>query len=175
MSRAGLQAGSYPLVEQYSVNVQHELPYGISLEVGYVGEHSKYLPQSVGINQLPNGLACGLSHGYAAASSVNTTAVPNPYYAPTVTNGTTTYRTTGTVAGTTIAPGQLLLPYPQFAGGASSGTGVTLIESVGYSLYNALTVKVQKRYPRADGRFRPTPGRPTGITSTVPQARSALR
>jgi hypothetical protein len=33
------------------------------------------------------------------------------------------------------------LPYPQY-----TGNGVTLIESVGYSLYNAMDVKLQKRY-----------------------------
>jgi trimeric autotransporter adhesin len=127
----------YPLVEQYSLNVEHQLPYGISLELGYVGAHSKYLPQNVSINQLSDGQLAQ----FAANGGVSTTTVANPYYAPTVSNGTTAYRTTGSIAGTTIAPGQLLLPFPQFA-----GNGVTLIESVGYSLYNAMTVKVQKRY-----------------------------
>jgi hypothetical protein len=128
----------YPLVEQYSVNIEHQLPYGISVELGYVGEHSKYLPQNVSINQASDGILSQLAAGTLTLSS---TAVPNPYYAPTVSNGTTSYPTTGALATTTIAPAQLLLPYPQFA-----GNGVTLIESVGYSLYNAMTVKVQKRF-----------------------------
>jgi len=128
----------YPLVEQYSLNVQHQLPYGISVELGYVGEHSKYLPQNVSLNQLSDGQ---LSQFASGAATLSTTAVANPYYAPTLTNGTTTYPTTGNLSKATISPAALLLPYPQFA-----GNGVTLIESVGYSLYNAMTVKVQKRF-----------------------------
>ncbi|QMV18628.1 carboxypeptidase regulatory-like domain-containing protein [Granulicella sp. 5B5] len=128
----------YPLVEQYSLNVEHQLPYGVSIEVGYIGAHSKYFPQNVSINQLTDGQLAQFASG---AQTVSTTKVANPYYAPTLTNGKTTYPTTGALASSTIAPAQLLLPYPQFA-----GNGVTLIESVGYSLYNSLDIKVQKRY-----------------------------
>ena len=128
----------YPLVEQYSLNVEHQLPYGVSIEVGYIGAHSKYFPQNVSINQLTDGQ---LSQFASGAQTVSTTKVANPYYAPALTNGKTTYPTTGALASPTIAPAQLLLPYPQFA-----GNGVTLIESVGYSLYNSLDIKVQKRY-----------------------------
>ncbi len=133
----------YPLVEQYSLNVQHELPYGITLELGYVGAHSKYMPQNVNLNQLPDGQLAAYRTGTA---TISTTKVANPYYSPTVTNGTTVYPSTGALSTPTIAPAQLQLPYPQFAGGASSSTGINIIESVGYSLYNAMTVKVQKRY-----------------------------
>jgi trimeric autotransporter adhesin len=129
----------YPLVEQYSVNVEHQLPYGVSVELGYVGAHSKYLPQSVGLNQIPDGQ---LAQYYNGTATISTTKVPNPFYAPTLSNGTTSFPASGILVQTMVAPAQLQLPYPQFAG----GTGVTLIESVGYSLYNAMTVKVQKRF-----------------------------
>jgi len=128
----------YPLVEQYSVNIQHQLPWGVSLEVGYIGEHSKYFPQNVSINQLSDGLLAQYAAGTATGA---TTAVTNPYYATTVTNGTTVYPTTGNIAKSTVSAGTLQLPFPQF-----TGNGVTLIESVGYSLYNSMEVKVQKRY-----------------------------
>jgi trimeric autotransporter adhesin len=127
----------YPLVEQYSVNVEHQLPYGITLELGYVGAHSKYLPQNVGLNQIPNGVMAQ----FLASGGISTTKVANPFYAPTLSNGTTAFPASGVLVQKSVAPAQLQLPYPQFAG----GTGVTLIESVGYSLYNAGTVKVQKR------------------------------
>ena len=64
--------------------------------------------------------------------------VTNPYYYPTVSNGTTSYATGSITASTSIAAGQLLLPFPQYS-------SVTLSESVGYSLYNAFNVKVQKQ------------------------------
>lgn len=128
----------YPLVEQYSVNIEHQLPWGVSIEVGYIGAHSKYFPQNVSLNQLTDGQ---LAQFAAGTQTLSTTKVANPYYAPTLTNGKTVYPTTGALASQTIAPAQLLLPYPQFA-----GNGVTQIESVGYSLYNSMAVKVQKRY-----------------------------
>jgi hypothetical protein len=127
----------YPLVEQYSVNVEQQLPYGITAELGYVGAHSKYLPQNVGLNQIPNGVMAQ----YLVSGGISTTKVANPFYAPTLSNGTTAFPASGVLVQKMVAPAQLQLPYPQFAG----GTGVTLIESVGYSQYDAMTVKVQKR------------------------------
>ena len=128
----------YPLVEQYSLGVEHELPWRMSINVGYIGAHSKYFPQNVSINQLPD----GLMSQFQANGTNNNVSVANPYYAPTISAGGTTLPTTGVVSKTTITQGQLLLPYPQFPG----GSGLVLIESVGYSLYNALAVKVQKQY-----------------------------
>ena len=129
----------YPLVEQYSMNVEQEMPLGIVLELGYVGAHSMDFPQNLSLNQVPDSTLAALRSG---TQSLNTsTPVPNPYYAPTVTNGTTTYPTSGAVSKTTVPAAQLLLPYPQFA-----GNGITSIESIGFSHYNALTIKVQKRY-----------------------------
>jgi trimeric autotransporter adhesin len=127
----------YPLVEQYSVNVERELPWRIALNVGYIGAHGKYFPQNVSINQLPDGLMAQ----FRTNQTTNNVSVANPYYAPKVTVGSTTLPTTGVVSKSTITQGQLLLPYPQFPG----STGLQLIESVGYSLYNALAIKVQKQ------------------------------
>jgi hypothetical protein len=128
----------YPLVEQYSLNVEQQMPLGIVLELGYVGAHSMDFPQNLSINQVPDATLAALRTG---AQTLSTTAVANPYYAPTISNGTTSYPTSGVVSKTTIVPAQLLLPFPQFA-----GNGVTSIESIGFSHYNAMTIKVQKRY-----------------------------
>jgi hypothetical protein len=97
----------------------------------------------VNLNQISDGLLAQFASG---AQTISKTTVANPYYTPSITNGTTVYPSTGALASPKILPAQLLLPYPQFAGGASSTTGVNIIQSVGYSLYNAMTVKVQKRY-----------------------------
>ena len=128
----------YPLVEQYSVNLEQEMPLGIVFELGYIGAHSMDFPQNISLNQVPDATLNALRTG---AQTLSTTSVANPFYAPTVSNGSTTYPTSGAVSKTTIAPAQLLLPYPQFA-----GNGITSIESVGFSHYNALTIKLQKRY-----------------------------
>lgn len=130
-----------PVVEQYSVRLEHQLPWATTLTLGYAGAHSKNFPQSVNINQLPDALMAQFAATSAAGTPVNysTAAANNPYYLPTVTspNGVT-YNNPSLLSNTTITSGQLLLPYPQY-------TTVTLSESTGYNLYNAFNVKVQKR------------------------------
>ena len=107
------QNRKYPLVEQYSLNVEQQMPLGIVLELGYIGAHSMDFPQNVSINQVPDATLSALRTG---AQTLSTTSVANPYYAPTASNGTTAYPTSGAVSKPTVAPAQLLLPFPQFAG-----------------------------------------------------------
>ena len=130
-----------PLVQQYSAAIEHQLPYATVIKVGYVGAHAKNFPLAVNINQLPDGLMAQFAAASAAGSTTSyaTAAAVNPYYLPSVSNGTTSYATGTTGANTTSVPaGQLLLPFPQYS-------TVTLSESAGYSLYNAFNVKVTKR------------------------------
>ena len=142
-----------PLVEQYSADIEHQLPWQTSLKVGYTGAHAKNFPLAVNINQLPDGIyaqmaacASGTSSacvpGTSAATNFSSAASSNPYYYPTVTSPAgVVYNNPSLLSSTSIAAGQLLLPYPQYS-------TVTLSESAGYSLYNALDVKVQKRATR---------------------------
>ena len=129
-----------PLVEQYSARIEHQLPWGTALTVGYAGAHAKNFPLAVNINQLQDGLYAQFAANAAGGSttSYTATAAANPYYIPTVSNGSTSYATGSITNSTKIATGQLLLPYPQFS-------TVTLSQSAGYSLYNALNLKIQKR------------------------------
>jgi hypothetical protein len=146
-----------PLVEQYSVRVEHQLPWGTALTLGYVGAHSKNFAESVNINQLSDGVfaqlaACAagnasfclpLPGGTTSTSTTNYSksiaGTTNPWYYPTITAPSGIAYGTGTItASTTAAAGQYLLPYPQYS-------TVTLSESTGYSLYNAFNVKVVKR------------------------------
>jgi hypothetical protein len=108
---------------QYSADVQRDLGYGFALKVGYVGAHAKSLPLTANINQLPDKY---LSLGQAALMA----SVPNPYYKA---GGA------GLVGKATIPYEQTLLPYPQY-------TTISDSVSVGYSNYNALDLKLQKRF-----------------------------
>ncbi len=119
----------FPFVEQYSMDVQQELPYGIALKIGYVGAHSRNFANSVNINQLPNSVMATYVGGSGLKASVT-----NPYYSATVGG----YPATGVTANKTTTLAQTLLPFPEF-------TSVTLSESNGHSLYNAFDIKVQKR------------------------------
>jgi hypothetical protein len=123
----------YPLVEQYSVDLEHEFAGNIVVKLGYVGAHGRNLLDSVNINQLSDNVLAE----YAGGTTSLATKVANPYYATTVGG----YPSTpfGIIAQKKVALGQTLLPYPQF-------TTITQSQSIGHSLYNALDVKLQKRF-----------------------------
>ncbi len=123
----------YPLVQQYSFDVQQDLPLGINLKISYVGAHSKNIIQSANINQISDAqLAADRAAGVKLSASTT-----NPYY---FTPGSTIngYAPTGNSTSKTTSLAQLQLPYPQF-------TSVTVAQGSGFSRYNALAVKVQKR------------------------------
>ena len=121
----------YPFVEQYSADVEHQLPFGIALKIGYVGAHARNFPDPVNINQVADSVLAS----YAGGTTNLSAKIANPYYAATV--GSYPSTPFGIIAQPTVARGQTLLPYPQFS-------SITVTESIGRSLYNALDVKVQK-------------------------------
>ena len=124
----------YPLVQQYSFDVQQDLFWGINFKLAYSGAHSRNIANSGNINQIPDGtLAADRAAGVQLNSSRN--YVANPYYTTGTING---YSATGTLTNRTFSPAQLQLPYPQFG-------SITVSRDNGYSRYNALAVKVQKR------------------------------
>ncbi|MCX6590724.1 MAG: TonB-dependent receptor [Acidobacteria bacterium] len=113
------------LVQQYSLDVQRQLPMGLVLAAGYVGSKSTHLVQGTGginINQLDPAL---LSQGAALNQQIaNPMAGKGGLFA---------------VAAATLPRSQLLRPYPQF-------TTVTLNNSDRNSaLYHSFYAKVQKR------------------------------
>ncbi len=114
-----------PVVMQYSADVQQDLGYGFAFKIGYVGAHAKNLPLTANINQLPDKY---LSLGQTALLA----KVPNPYYKA---GGA------GLIGQATIPYEQTLLPYPQY-------TTISDSVSVGYSNYNALDLKLQRRFSK---------------------------
>lgn len=113
-----------PLVQQFSADVEQDMGFGVILKIGYVGARSRNLSNSENINQLPDSIFLTSTAAYLGAS------VPNPYYQR---GGV------GVIGGSTVKQSQLLLPFPQF-------TTVTESVSNGYNRYNALNVKVEKRF-----------------------------
>jgi len=124
----------FPLVDQYSMDVEQQLPWGIALKVGYVGAHARNWGQSVGLDQVPDSIMASYAQGGSNYGASLSTKVPNPYYAPIIGG----YPSTGVISNASIQQAQLLIPYPQFS-------GVTVVESNGKSRYNALDIKVQKQ------------------------------
>ena len=119
----------YPFMQQYSVDVQQHLPYDVVLKISYIGAHGRNFLNATNINQLPDSVLST----YAGGTANLTTKVTNPYYATKVGG----LPSTGVLASSTVAQGQLLLPFPQFS-------SVTVARSSGYTNYNSLAIKAEK-------------------------------
>jgi hypothetical protein len=112
-----------PRVNQYSIDVQRQLPGGVAIEVGFVGSHSSHLTQAtanININALNPSLL----------STVSTASVANPYFGK---GGA------GVVAGSTVSAVQLALPYPTFS------TINYQYSDKSHARYESLVAKAQKR------------------------------
>jgi hypothetical protein len=128
-----------PIVQQYSFDIQQELPWHIALKIGYQGAKGRNLltnsngtgsasnvgtggsnPGAANIDQLPN--------QYLSLGSQLLSKVPNPYY---------NHGGTGVIGSATVAYNQLLRPFPQYS-------SVNVLTSSAESLYNALNVKLRK-------------------------------
>ncbi|HML16854.1 MAG TPA: TonB-dependent receptor, partial [Bryobacteraceae bacterium] len=117
------------LVQQFSADIQRQLPFGIAFELGYVGSGSSGLQESYSgsgylpINQLP---VQYMSMGSALAAKV-----PNPFVGlPNVTGSLG--------SGSTTTAAQLLLPFPEY-------TQVYEATNLGKAQYDSLILKGQKR------------------------------
>jgi hypothetical protein len=119
-----------PRVQQFSVDVERELPGQIALDVSYIGSRSTNLSPSptsstpININQLnPSNFTLGSSLSDEVA---------NPDY---VAGGA------GILGQPTISRSQSLRPFPQFS-------SVNLFVSSAHADYNALLIKAEKRAGR---------------------------
>ncbi len=119
------------IVQQFSADIQRQLPYGIALEIGYSGARSRdlqmgststaYLP----LNQVPV--------QYLGMGSALSAKVANPFYGlPNV---------GGILAGATVAAAQLLMPFPEYQQVYDSN-------NLGHANYDSMIVKANKRLSR---------------------------
>jgi hypothetical protein len=119
------------IVQQFSADIQRQLPGGVALEIGYSGARSSdlqmgstataYLP----LNQVPT--------QYLSMGSALSAKVANPFYGlPNV---------GGTLAGATVAQAQLLIPFPEYSQVYDSN-------NLGHAHYDSMIVKANKRMSR---------------------------
>ena len=116
-----------PRVQQFSIDVQRQLPAGIALEVGYVASRSSHLTTMTGTFNINALSPSYFSQGYAAL----TQSVSNPFYG-VVSNKSS-------FGGSTVGRYQLLLPYPEF------GEIKLSLDDQDKAKYDSLIVKAQKR------------------------------
>lgn len=116
-----------PRVQQFSIDIQRQLPGEMSLEIGYVGSRSSHLTTmsgNININALNPSY---FSEGYSAL----TESIANPLYgaAPATSN----------FGGATVGRYQTLLPYPEF------GEILLSLDDQDRAKYDSLVAKVSKR------------------------------
>src|SRR5579883_281390 len=117
-----------PYVQQFSFDIQRELPGGIASEIGFVGSKSTHLTTTtagINLNALyPSLLAMG---------SALTQSVANPFYQ---------HGGAGVIGTANVQRSQLLLPYPTYS-------AITeLFDDNNKARYDSLVVKAQKRFSR---------------------------
>jgi hypothetical protein len=114
-----------PYVEQYSFDVQRELPGGIATEIGMVGSKSSHLTTgtaSINLNALNPSLL--------AEGSSLTQSVANPFYG---------HGGLGVIGTGNVQESQLLLPYPTYSAINE------LFDDNNKAKYYSLVLKAQKR------------------------------
>lgn len=118
-----------PYYQQYSADVQFELPHRWLLQLGYAGSQGRKL--AFGYNGFAQGLNINqLSESALAMGQALREQVPNPF------SGVIT---TGPLSADTVERRQLLRPYPQFP-------DVNIFDMPGASSsFNAVLVRVDKR------------------------------
>jgi carboxypeptidase family protein/TonB-dependent receptor-like protein len=114
---------SIPYVHQFSAGFQREIPWGMVVDISYIGSRSRSLGTSKGINEVS---AADLARGTAFLNEL----VDNPF--------------AGKLPGTALnAPqvtrSQLLRPFPQFLGLTEDR------RTIGRAWYNSLQARVEKR------------------------------
>ncbi len=114
-----------PYVQQYSIDIQRELPWGIATEVGYVGSKSNHL--TIGAGLLNEN---ALNPALLSMGSALTQSVANPFYG---------HGGAGVVGTANVQASQLLLPYPTFG-----AVNLTLNDN-NKARYDSLAMKAQKR------------------------------
>lgn len=128
--------GRPAMVQNWSLEVQHQLATDLLLSVGYIGMHSTHLHSNLDqVNSIdPQFLSLGtqLSNpvtspaGQATLASLGV-SVPS-WFVPLYGNG--------------VQVGQLLRPHPNFQDISSS----CCLENIGQATYNALQAKVERRF-----------------------------
>jgi hypothetical protein len=116
-------------VQQYSVGFQRELPYQIVLDASYVGSYTSNLRVGTNLEDLPPAFNAMCQ----ASPTVCSQTVTNPFFG--ILPASSTLGSAKTIRAYLLAE-----PFPQFNGVVFSNT-----EPVGFSDYNSLQVKVNKR------------------------------
>ena len=115
-------------VQQFNLDIQRELPWGIFVDAAFAGSRGVHLPNptQTGIDQIPD--------QDLALQGALVAQVPNPFI------GITTVSPLNPATNATVNAGQLLRPYPQYTNVSLAGDGCC------NSNYNSFQLTVTKRF-----------------------------
>jgi hypothetical protein len=121
-------------VQQFNLDIQRELPWGIFVDAAFAGSRGVHLPNptQTGIDQIPD--------QDLALQGALVAQVPNPFI------GITTVSPLNPTTNPTVNAGQLLRPYPEFTNVSLAGDGCC------NSNYNSFQLTVTKRF-QSGGSF----------------------
>ena len=153
ISISGIVPGAnYPYVMQWNMNIQHQLSSNSVFQVGYQGSKGTHIRVGRNLNQLSDSYAAQAATQYQNLINAGNTAqqadqatflnvkVANPL-------ATKKLAPASAYGGSTIAQGQLLKPFPQFATAATNSS-----KNDGTSTYHSLQASYQLRF-RSAGSF----------------------
>jgi Carboxypeptidase regulatory-like domain len=124
-------------VQQFNLDIQRELPFGIFVDAAYAGSRGVHLanPNNVSINNIPDSFYAQAQAQEDAGQPITiTTKIPNPF------NGITTVSGLNPTSNSQILAGQLDRPYPEYTGLSEVGNGCC------GSNYNSFQLTVTKRF-----------------------------
>lgn len=116
------------LVQQWNLNIQHELPGNMVAEIGYLGNRGQGLVDGDGTYQYDQLPASFMSMGAGLLKIVD-----NPFYG-IITNATSS------LSRPTVEYRQLLRPWPQYTGVGS------FRKPKADSIYHGMTIRIDKRF-----------------------------
>jgi len=117
-------------VQQFNLNIQRELPWGIFVDAAFAGSRGVHLPNptQTRVNQIPD--------QFLSRQGALVAQVPNPFI------GITTISPLNPTTNPTVNAGQLLRPYPEYTNMSLAGDGCCS------SNYNSFQLTVTKRFQR---------------------------
>ncbi|MBI4873926.1 MAG: TonB-dependent receptor [Acidobacteria bacterium] len=121
-----------PYSHQYSIDIQRELPGNLLAEVAYVGNITRKLPMSFGLNYVPTSELNRRTAAGAIDTAYYTAQVPNPMAGLIPNNAS--------LNGATIQRRNLWFAYPQFSGVTAANV------PLGKQRYHGMQAKLTKRF-----------------------------
>ena len=120
-------------LQKFQVDIEHELPGHVLLDVGYAGARNYDLEVTRSLSALPDQYLSASPTRDQTTINYLTGNLSNPFF------GVSQFAGTTRGGSSTIARSVLLSPYPQFA-------GISYFTYDGKGWYDALNVRVEKRF-----------------------------